>query len=97
MIGVVATLKVKPDQIENFEAAMGELVRATNANEPGVKSYQLAKSRKDANTYVVLELYEDQAALDAHMKSAHFVAAGPKLGACLADCPSMELYDTVGG
>jgi quinol monooxygenase YgiN len=95
MIGVVATMKVKPDQIAAFEAAMLGLVTATRRNEPGVKLYQFCRSAKDPATYIVMELYQDQATLDAHMKSDHFRGAGPALGACLADRPVLDRYETL--
>lgn len=96
MIGVVATMKVKPDQVAAFEAAMGDLVKATRGNEPGVKVYQFCRSKKEPTTYIVMELYQDQATLDAHMKSEWFRAAGPKLAPCLADRPVLDMYDAIG-
>lgn len=95
MIGVVATMKVKPEQTAAFEQAMGELVKATRANEPGVTVYQFCRSQKDPTTYVVMELYQDQATLDAHMKSDWFRAAGPKLQPCLAERPTLDKYDAL--
>jgi len=95
MIGVVATMKVKPDQTGAFEAAMLNLVKATRANEPGVKLYQFCRSAKEPTTYIVMELYQDQATLDAHMKSEWFRGAGPALGACLADRPALDRYDAI--
>jgi quinol monooxygenase YgiN len=95
MIGVVATMKVKPDQTAAFEAAMLELVTATRANEPGVTVYQFCRSAKEPSTYIVMELYQDQSMLDAHMKSDHFRGAGPKLAPCLADRPQLERYDAI--
>src|SRR5262245_42446374 len=97
MIGVVATMKVKPDQVAAFEAAMRELVRATKTNEPGVKVYEFCRSQKSADTYVVMELYADQATLDAHMKSDHFRTIGARLGPCLAERPQLDLYDHLPG
>lgn len=95
MIGVVATMKIKPETAEAFEAAMRDLVAATRAHEPGVKVYQFCRSQKASDTYVVMELYQDQAALDAHMKSDWFRAAGPKLAPCLADRPVLEKFDAI--
>jgi quinol monooxygenase YgiN len=54
------------------------------ANEPGNLAYQLAKSRTEANTYKVLEIYADQDALTHHGGTDYFKAAGPKFGAVLA-------------
>ena len=95
MIGVVATMKIKPEQTAAFEAAMLELVAATRKNEPGVKLYQFCRSATDPAMYVVMELYQDQATLDAHMKSDHFRGAGPALGACLAGRPTLDRYETL--
>ena len=95
MIGVVATMKVKPDQVPAFEEAMKGLVKATRSNEPGVKVYNFCRSRKEPTTYIVMEIYQDQATLDAHMKSDWFRAAGPKLQPCLADRPNLEMFDAV--
>ena len=94
-IGVLATLKVQDGKTADFEAVFGELAGQVRANEPGNKLYQVFKSRKEANTYVVMEIYADQAALEAHGKSDHFRAAGPKLGPTMAGRPDVQYFDSV--
>jgi len=94
-IGVIATLKVKDGKGAELEAAFRELAPKVRANEPGNKLYQICKSRTDANTYIVMEIYDDQAAIEAHSKSDHFRAAQPALGATLAGRPDIQLFDTV--
>ena len=94
-IGVIATLKVQDGKGADLEAVFEELSEAVRANEPGNKLYRLCKSRGDANTYVVMEIYEDQAAIEAHGRSDHFRAAGPRIGACLAGKPDIHYLDTV--
>ena len=96
MIGVIATLRVKPGQGEEFEAVFSGLAAQVRANEEGNLAYQLCRSREDAQTYKVLEIYRDDAALDAHRASAHFSAAGPALGALLDGRPEIELLDAIG-
>lgn len=93
MIGVVARLPVKPGEEENFKGAMRELMAGVRANEPGNKVYQCFRSRTDPAEFVVLEIYDDQAALDAHGQSVHFRAAGPVLGAALAGRPDIQYFD----
>jgi quinol monooxygenase YgiN len=79
MLAVVATIKVKPGMEKEFEAVAKELVAKVNAGEPGCKLYQLHTG--DApSTYVFLERYEDQAAVDAHRASDHFKTLGRKMG-----------------
>ncbi|MEP0728286.1 MAG: antibiotic biosynthesis monooxygenase, partial [Parasphingorhabdus sp.] len=45
--------------------------------------------------YKVLERYVDQEALDAHGKSDHFRASGPKLAPCMAAAPVIERLDGI--
>jgi quinol monooxygenase YgiN len=96
MIAVIATLRIKEGKADAFEAAFGRLAAQVRANESGNLAYQLARSRSDANTYKVLEIYRDEAALEAHRASEHFRAAGPALGAVLDGRPELELLDAVG-
>lgn len=81
MIAIIATFTVPEDKAEAFEAIAGELVAATNANEPGVKLYTLVRSAAEPTQYRMMELYENQAAIDAHMASEWFRAGGAETGA----------------
>ena len=94
-IGVVATLKVQDGKGSEFESVFRELAAQVKANEPGNKLYQVFKSRADANTYIVMEVYADQAALEAHGKSDHFKAAGPKIAPTLGGRPDIQYFDAV--
>ena len=94
-IGVIATLKVQEGKGSEFEAVFRDLAAQVRANEPGNKLYNVFKSRKDANTYIVMEIYEDQAALEAHGKSDHFRAAGPKIGPTMAGRPEIQYLDSI--
>ena len=94
-IGVIATLKVQPDKGAELEAMFNKLAGLVRANEPGNKLYQVCKHRKEADTYVVMEIYDDQAAIETHGKSEHFRAAGPKIGACLAGRPDIQYLDMI--
>jgi quinol monooxygenase YgiN len=95
MIGVVAVLKVQEGKGSDFEAVFLELAAKVRANEPGNVFYQLTKSRTEADTYKVLELYKDQDALAAHGGSDHFKDLGRKMGAFLAGRPDVEYLDAI--
>lgn len=96
MIGVIATLRIKTDKNAEFEAVFAELAAQVRANESGNVTYQLCRSRNEATTYKVLEIYHDDEALEAHRASDHFRAAGPALGALLEGRPEVELLDAIG-
>lgn len=95
MIGVIATLKVKSDKKEKFEEVFGSLSDNVSKHEQGCHCYRLFKSETDADTYVVIEQYENQAAVDAHMASDYFTAAHDPLKDCLADAPKLEFLQAV--
>ena len=92
-IGVIATLTVAEGKNAEFEAIFSELVAQVNEKEAGCNFYQIHKSRKDPQIYVVLEQYVDQAALDLHGKSDHFRSLGKQMGGCMAAAPAIELVD----
>jgi|TARA_B110000090_G_scaffold65804_1_gene75373 quinol monooxygenase YgiN len=94
MIAVIAKLNVKAGCETEFEAAMLNLVSQVNENEPGNHLYKLCKEA-DGN-YVVMELYEDKAAIAAHGASAHFKAAGAKFGDLLAGAPEITSMEVIG-
>ncbi len=79
MLGVVATIKVKAGMEKEFEAVAKELVAKVNANEPGCTLYALHHG-ESPGTYVFMERYADQAAVDAHRASEHFKTLGRKMG-----------------
>ena len=80
MLGVVATIRVKPGMEKEFEGVARELVAKVNANEPGCKLYALHHHAETPNTYVFMERYVDQAAVDAHRATDYFKALGRKMG-----------------
>ena len=91
--GAIATLKVREGKDAEFITAAKEMMAAVRANEPGNKLYQFFKSRKDANTYVVLEIYDNDDAAKFHTKSEHFRALAPKLGASMDGPPDVHYLE----
>ena len=94
-IGIVAKLTIQEGKNEEFETIFGELQAAVTSNEPGCNFYALHKSRDSETSYVVLEQYTDQAALDAHGTSDHMKSIGGKMGSVMGGRPEVEYYDAV--
>ena len=94
MIAVIARLNVAEGKESEFETHMLGLAEQVRANEPGNHLYTLCKD--DDGNYVVLELYEDQAALDAHGQSEHFKAAGAGFRGLMAGAPDITRMAVVG-
>ena len=95
VIAVVATIPVKEGKEADFEAVMKDLAEKVRANEPGTTLYQVCKSVQGP-TYVVLENYTDQAALGHHSGTSYFKEAMPKMGACMAGAPKIEIFEVIG-
>jgi len=93
MIGVIATLKIKEGKGTEFEAVANQLVEKVNANEERVVYYNLYK--QDDTTYVFLERYKDQAALDVHQKTDYYKSIGAQLGAFLTAAPDIKILEAV--
>jgi len=60
MLGVVATLKIKPGMEKQFEAVAKELVAKVNAGEPGCKLYAL-HTGETPGTYVFMDDFNKSA------------------------------------
>ena len=88
MLANVATLKVKPGMEQAFEAVAKELVAKVNANEPGCALYALHHSEAP-HTYVFMERYVVQAAVDAHRATDYFKALGRKMGEFMEGRPEV--------
>ncbi|MBZ5734021.1 antibiotic biosynthesis monooxygenase [Nocardioides sp. TRM66260-LWL] len=80
---VIATIPIKPESVEAARAALQTLVAATR-QEDGCLVYDLFESGAAAGTFVTVEEWTDQAALDAHMKAPHIAEAFTVLGGALA-------------
>lgn len=92
MLSIIATLPIQDGKTDEFEKVFGALAEQVLANEPGCKRYELCRSTVNANTYVVVEYYADQAAVDHHGKTPYFLEAFGKMGPLLAGAPKIEFF-----
>ncbi|MEI7932644.1 MAG: putative quinol monooxygenase [Alphaproteobacteria bacterium] len=95
MLAVIATLRTKEGMGAEFEAVFAKLQAAVRANEPGNKLYQLTKPVEGENVYKVLEIYENQEAVEAHRASTHFKELGAALGPYMAGRAEIERLETL--
>jgi|GraSoiStandDraft_4_1057263.scaffolds.fasta_scaffold567577_2 quinol monooxygenase YgiN len=94
-IGLIVRLKTNPGKGPDFEAAFAVQAKGVRADEPGNKLYQLVKSRTEPDAYVVMELYDDEAALQAHREAPHMAANRPRMAGLVAPGTSIEIFDAV--
>jgi quinol monooxygenase YgiN len=96
MVGGLKIIQVKSGQEAEFERLFEELRQIMRREEPGCLVYSLLKSRQKAGAYIVHEQYQNQAALDAHQKTAHGAVYFPKMRAVLESI-DVEYFDGVTG
>jgi len=94
-IGVIARVTLIPGKGPEFEAVFAAQAERVRANEPGNKLYQLVRSRDDENAYVVMELYDSDAALEAHRNAEHIVANRSAIAPLIGEKTTVEIFDAV--
>lgn len=71
MIAIEAKLEVQPAKRQEFLEATKTLIERSRM-EAGNISYDLFQSIEDENVFMMIEKWEDQAAIESHNTSAHF-------------------------
>ena len=69
-VALFVELEIDPDQIRAFDALIADHAAKTLAGEPGCMDFQVYVDRENPNTYLLYELYRDDAALAAHRETA---------------------------
>jgi len=95
-IGVIAKITAQDGKRADLAAALQGALDAAET-EPGTLTYVLLEDAVDANALWMYEMYENQAALDAHMGSDAFKALGPAIGPFLAGRPELTFCKPLGG
>jgi quinol monooxygenase YgiN len=73
MLVVTVVFEPKPEHAAAFRVAMLANARASRENEPGCRQFDVCIDPA-SGTIFLYELYDDRAAFDAHMRTAHFLA-----------------------
>jgi quinol monooxygenase YgiN len=92
MVKLIATIRCQPGQGEQVAPALLELAGPSRA-EAGCMLYDVCRSKADPDELLVLEEWESQEALDAHMATPHFQAFIGRIGAALAGEPGVAFIE----
>lgn len=95
MISVIAKLPLQDGKADEFAEAF-KVIAAGVATEAGNHLYSLNFSEKEPNMAIIMERYDDKAALDAHSASEHFKAFGPKIAGLMTGRPEIIVMNEVG-
>jgi (4S)-4-hydroxy-5-phosphonooxypentane-2,3-dione isomerase len=72
MQALVVEFRIRPEFIAAFEAAIAENARLSRDTEPGCRQFDVCRDAADAALFFLYELYDDEAAIQAHLETAHF-------------------------
>ena len=81
---------------ESEVAALFEKLTAESRKEPGCVTYQVHKHKTEARRYFIYEQYKDDAALEAHRATPHFLQFAKKELPKVADRTEGHLFEPLG-
>jgi quinol monooxygenase YgiN len=92
---LVVQIKVKDGAGTKFEAGFAKAAKESR-KEKGNRAYELSRSTKNPNEYVLYERWENLSALAAHVKTPHFQEAVAALGSLGDGPPAIGIFVPAG-
>jgi quinol monooxygenase YgiN len=87
-------IHVLPEHLEAFKQAT--IVNASNSvQEPGIARFDCVQAVDDPTRFVLVEVYRNREAIDAHKATAHYHAWAEKVEPWLAEPRTRVLYHNV--
>jgi autoinducer 2-degrading protein len=72
MFALVVSLKVKPDLRDKFLAAAEDDSTCSVRDEPGCLRFDVLQDNADPDHFFFYEIYQNEAAVDAHRQATHY-------------------------
>jgi quinol monooxygenase YgiN len=69
---LVVEFRSRAEHVGEFEAAMLANAKTSRETEPGCRQFDVCRDATDHSVFFLYELYDDAAAIEAHVQSAHF-------------------------
>ena len=96
MFVVTVVFTIKPGSAEPFVAQVTENARLSVSLEPGCRRFDVSRSEKRPDEIFLYELYDNEAAFEAHKTMAHY-ADFSKAVEPLVAAKSVETYTLLNG
>jgi quinol monooxygenase YgiN len=74
MQALVVEFRIEAAFVDDFAAAIEANARASLVREPGCRQFDVCRDAADPALFFLYELYDDEAAIAAHLRSPHFLA-----------------------
>lgn len=96
MIGLVVSVRVRPERREEFLRAAEEDSRGSREDEPGCLRFDVLRDSQDPDHYFFYEIYRDADALAAHRQAPHYQPWSQVVqSGALQEPPQVTRCDTV--
>jgi (4S)-4-hydroxy-5-phosphonooxypentane-2,3-dione isomerase len=69
---VCVEFEIRPELFDTFRPLMVENARASLRDEPGCRQFDVCVPADGAPRILLYEVYDDEAAFEAHLEAAHF-------------------------
>lgn len=73
MLALVVEFCIRPAFITAFAEAIAANAQASLDTEPGCRQFDVCRDPADPALFFLYELYDDEAAIQAHLASTHFL------------------------
>jgi (4S)-4-hydroxy-5-phosphonooxypentane-2,3-dione isomerase len=70
---LVVDFRIHAAHVPAFAEAIGANARASLEREPGCRRFDVCTDPADPGLFFLYELYDDEAAVQAHLKAPHFL------------------------
>ena len=94
MISVIAKIPIKEGKVEEaIDAFKGLMVQV--AKEEGTLMYTMNRAQSNPNTLIIMERYQDKAALDIHSSTPYFKAFFAKSREFIGGKPEITVLEEI--
>jgi len=69
---LLVDFKTSPAHAEDFAAAIFKNAQSSVDDEPGCHQFDVCRDPKDATVFFLYEIYDDEAAIAAHIATPHY-------------------------
>ena len=91
---ITARVFLKADKVDAFIEAAQAMIDSSNA-EPGCIEYMLYQNPYDETRFIFVEMWKDQAAIDAHFAMPYFTDFGPKTAEWISQPTEIKILTVV--
>lgn len=85
MFAVTVLFRLHEGKLSSFEPLMEENARRSLADEPGCRRFDVCSDTARPSEIFLYELYDDEAAFQAHLKTPHFLNFDDQIAGMVAD------------